>query len=61
MAKFRKDLKGAVILGGVSYYAGDDVPEGFPVGGHLTDDGRDHGFPEPAASPRVRAARRRSS
>lgn len=49
--KLRNDLDGVVFIGGVAYGAGDKVPDGVAVGGHLTADGKDHGFPEPAAAP----------
>jgi hypothetical protein len=43
--KLRKDLDGVVYLAGGTYKAGDVVPDGVPVGGHLTADGKAHGQP----------------
>lgn len=45
--KLRDDLVGVVFLNGQPYAAGDEIPEGVRVGGHLTEDGQDHGTPEP--------------
>lgn len=47
MVKLRDDLVGVVYLNGQPYAAGDEIPEGVRVGGHLTEDGQDHGAPEP--------------
>lgn len=49
MVKIRDDLDGVVFLNGQAYAAGDEVPKGVRVGGHLTEDGKDYGrlTPEP--------------
>lgn len=49
MVKLREDLVGVVYLNGQAYKAGDTVPEGVAVGGHVTEDGQDYGYltPEP--------------
>lgn len=49
MVKLRDDLVGVVYLNGHAYSAGDEIPDGVRVGGHLTEDGKDHGhlMPEP--------------
>lgn len=50
--KLRGDLVGVVYLNGQPYAAGAEVPEGVRVGGHLTEDGHDHGAPEPKPADR---------
>lgn len=40
MAKIRKDFDGSVTVAGVVLRAGDRIPEGVRVGGHLTEDGK---------------------
>lgn len=47
MVKLRDDLTGVVYLNGQQYGAGDEVPDGVRVGAHLTEDGQEHGAPEP--------------
>lgn len=39
MARIREDLDGVVTAGSVTLLAGDVIPDGVHVGGHLTDDG----------------------
>lgn len=39
MARIREDLDGVVTAGSVTLRAGDDIPDGVHVGGHLTDTG----------------------
>lgn len=51
MVKLRDDLDGVVFLNGQAYKAGDEIPEGVRVGGHLTEDGKDYGAPAAAAQP----------
>lgn len=46
MAKIRDDFEGVVYVGGRALVAGDGIPAGVRVGGHLTDSGEDVG-PEP--------------
>lgn len=41
--RIRKDFKDVVFLNGQPYTGGDKVPDGVRVGGHLTEDGKDHG------------------
>lgn len=41
MVKIRDDFDGVVFIGGETYRAGDVIPEGARVGGHLTDSGED--------------------
>lgn len=40
MAKIRKDVVGVVHAGGIVLRAGDTIPDGVRVGGHLTDTGK---------------------
>ena len=46
MAKIRDDYEGVLYVGGLTLEAGDKIPAGVRVGGHLTDSGEDVG-PEP--------------
>ena len=46
MAKIRDDYEGVLYVGGLVLEAGDKIPAGVRVGGHLTDSGKDVG-PEP--------------
>lgn len=46
MAKIRDDFEGVVYAEGLVLKAGDKIPAGVRVGGHLTDSGKDVG-PEP--------------
>lgn len=39
MARIREDLAGVVTAGSVTLRAGDVIPDGVHVGGHLTEDG----------------------
>lgn len=53
MAKIKSDLVGVVHVGGHILKAGDTIPSGVQVGGHLTADGKDYGFPKIKAEPVV--------
>lgn len=57
MAKIRDDYEGVLYVGGLTLEAGDKIPAGVRVGGHLTDSGKDVG-PEPdqKAAPAVAPA-----
>ena len=57
MAKIRDDFEGVVYVDGLTLEAGDKIPAGVRVGGHLTDSGKDVG-PEPdqKAAPAVAPA-----
>lgn len=46
MAKIRKDLAGVVIVDGRVLKAGDEIPDGVAIGGHLTADGKPVGVVE---------------
>lgn len=48
MVKLRKDLSGVVYFGGKAFKGGETVPDEYPVGSHLSADGKDHNFPQPA-------------
>ena len=50
MAKIRDDFEGVVYVGGLTLEAGDKIPAGVRVGGHLTDSGKDVG-PAPDEKP----------
>ena len=43
MAKIRDDYEGVLYVGGLTLVAGDKIPAGVRVGGHLTDSGKDVG------------------
>ena len=43
MAKIRDDFEGVVYVDGLTLGAGDKIPAGVRVGGHLTDSGKDVG------------------
>ncbi len=56
MAKIRDDFEGVVYVDGLTLEAGDKIPAGVRVGGHLTDSGKDVGpapdeKPAPAVAP----------
>ena len=56
MAKIRDDFEGVVYAEGLVLKAGDKIPAGVRVGGHLTDSGKDVGpapdeKPTPAVAP----------
>lgn len=53
MAKIKSDLVGVTYAGGHVLKAGDTIPQGVQVGGHLTADGKDYGFPKVKAEPVV--------
>ena len=50
MAKIRDDYEGVVYVDGLTLEAGDKIPAGVRVGGHLTDSGKDVG-PSPDEKP----------
>ena len=50
MAKIRDDFEGVVYAEGLVLKAGDKIPAGVRVGGHLTDSGKDVG-PAPDEKP----------
>ena len=50
MAKIRDDYEGVVYVDGLTLEAGDKIPAGVRVGGHLTDSGKDVG-PAPDEKP----------
>ena len=50
MAKIRDDFEGVVYVDGLTLGAGDRIPAGVRVGGHLTDSGKDVG-PAPDEKP----------
>ena len=50
MAKIRDDFEGVVYVDGLTLEAGDKIPAGVRVGGHLTDSGKDVG-PAPDEKP----------
>ena len=52
MAKIRDDYEGVVYVDGRALVAGDGIPAGVRVGGHLTDSGQDVGpVPDRKAAP----------
>ena len=55
MAKIRDDFEGVVYAEGLVLKAGDKIPAGVRVGGHLTDSGKDVG-PVPDEKPTSTAA-----